>query len=91
MKEVEGITGEERLREKLSDLYGAVVNYRGRPSKSQFDRLEALRKDIAAATKKFEDLLAAELPGLNQGLAKAGSPDLAPLDRAAWEARTPAK
>jgi hypothetical protein len=88
VKEVEGITGEERLREKLTELYGSVTGYRGQPSRSQLDRMEALRKDISVAAQGFETLLARELPGLNGGLAKAGLAPVAPLDRGTWEART---
>ena len=35
------ITGEERLRENLSDLYGNVVGYEGRPTQTQIDRAGA--------------------------------------------------
>jgi len=34
-KEGGAITGEERLREFLADLYGSVVRYEGRPSQTQ--------------------------------------------------------
>ena len=36
------ITGEERLREYLTDLYGNVVGYEGRPSQTQVERADAL-------------------------------------------------
>jgi len=91
VKEVEGLTGEDRLREKLSEVYGAVTGYRGRPSRTLLDRLEALRKDIAAVTKDFDTTLQRELPPLNEGLAKAGLQALKPLERSAWEARTATK
>jgi len=32
------ITGEERLRENLTDLYGSIVGYEGRPSQTQVQR-----------------------------------------------------
>ena len=32
------ITGEERLRENLADLYGNVIFYEGRPSRAEFAR-----------------------------------------------------
>ena len=91
VKEVEGLTGEDRLREKLSEVYGAVTGYRGRPGRAQLDRLEAVRKDIAAATKEFESLLQRDLPALAEGLGKAGLPPLKPLERGTWETRTPGK
>ena len=36
------ITGEERLRENLTDLYGNVTFYEGRPSQTQIERADAL-------------------------------------------------
>ena len=69
VKEGGGITGEERLRDYVATLYGAVIGYPGRPSQAQLDRKEALKKDIAAADKEVDAFIAKELPGLNQGLA----------------------
>ena len=36
------ITGEERLRENMAELYGNVVSYEGRPSKTQTERVRGL-------------------------------------------------
>ena len=41
-KEGGAITGEERLREFLADLYGNVVGYEGCPSQTQVQRADAL-------------------------------------------------
>ena len=41
-KEGGAITGEERLREFLAELYGNVVGYEGRPSQTQVERTVAL-------------------------------------------------
>jgi photosystem II stability/assembly factor-like uncharacterized protein len=91
VKEVEGLTGEDRLREKLSEVYGAVTGYRGRPGRAQLDRLEAVRRDIASATMDFESLLKGELAPLNEALGKAGLQPLEPLERRVWEGRTASK
>jgi photosystem II stability/assembly factor-like uncharacterized protein len=91
VKDVEGLTGEDRLREKLSEIYGAVTGYRGRPSRTLLDRTEAVERDIASATGTFETVLQRELAALNEGLAKAGLPPLKPLERSAWEARSQVK
>ncbi|MDE3246964.1 MAG: hypothetical protein KGN80_12825, partial [Acidobacteriota bacterium] len=69
VKEGGGITGEERLRDFVALLYGAITSYPGKPSNAQLDRKEALKKDIAAADKEVETYIQKELPGLNQGLA----------------------
>ena len=41
------ITGEERLREFLAELYGSVVGYEGRPTDSQVQRGDALGRELA--------------------------------------------
>ena len=48
------ITGEERLRENLADLYGGVMFYEGRPSQTQIDRADALAREMADVVKEFE-------------------------------------
>ena len=49
------ITGEERLRENLADLYFGVTFYEGRPTQMQIDRADALAKELADVVKQFED------------------------------------
>ena len=84
MKEGGGITGEERLREYVALLYGAITGYPGKPSNAQLDRKEALKKDIATADKEVESYIQKELPGLNQGLASLQL-FLKPLSREDWQ------
>jgi photosystem II stability/assembly factor-like uncharacterized protein len=64
------ITGEERLREFLTDLYGSVNSYEGRPSAAQTERADALSREVADVAKDFDAWLAKELPSLNAALAK---------------------
>src|SRR3989440_8028327 len=47
-KEGGAITGEERLREYLTALYGNVIFYEGRPSQTQVERTDALARELAA-------------------------------------------
>ena len=60
-KEGTGITGEEKLREKLSELYYSVVNFPGRPTDSQLQRVKGLEDDFNKANitknKIFSDYL----------------------------------
>ena len=84
VKEGGGITGEERLREYVALLYGAITGYPGKPSNAQLDRKEALKKDIATADKEVESYIQKELPGLNQGLASLQL-SLKPLSREDWQ------
>ena len=50
------LSGEERLREKLGNLYGGINSYTGRPTKSQLDRLGVLRDQLEKAFTDFDAL-----------------------------------
>jgi photosystem II stability/assembly factor-like uncharacterized protein len=80
-KEGGAITGEERLRENLADLYGNVNNYEGRPSQTQVERTDAIARELADVVKDFDAWLAKELPGINSALSGKGLPPITPLAR----------
>jgi photosystem II stability/assembly factor-like uncharacterized protein len=67
-KEGGAITGEERLREYLANLYGDVNSYEGKPSQTQIERAAALERELADVTKSFNDWLAREMNGINAAL-----------------------
>ena len=73
------ITGEERLRENLADLYGNVVFYEGRPSATQVERADAIEHELADVVAAFDGWAAAELGGLNSAL---GTKQLEPIKAA---------
>lgn len=79
------ITGEERLRENLSDLYGNVVFYEGRPSQTQVERTEALARELTDVVKDFDAWTAKELAGINAALAKKKLAQIKPITREEWE------
>ncbi len=62
------ITGEERLRENLGDVYGEVISYEGRPTQMQIDRTDSLTRELADVVAQFDAWAAKELPGLNSAL-----------------------
>jgi photosystem II stability/assembly factor-like uncharacterized protein len=66
------ITGEERLREFLADLYGSVNGYAGRPSQAQTERADALARELADVVRDFDAWSAKELPAINAALKKKG-------------------
>jgi len=68
-KEGGAITGEERLREYLANVYGNVVGYEGRPSQTQVERADSLAKELGDVVKSFDDWSAKELPAINAALA----------------------
>jgi hypothetical protein len=79
------ITGEERLREFLTDLYGNVNFYEGRPSQTQMERSDALARELADVVKNFDAWLTKELAGINSELAKKQLKPIMPLTREEWE------
>jgi hypothetical protein len=89
------ITGEERLREHTDQLYGAILSYEGKPGDYQIARIDALRRELDDVTKEFQQLIAKDLPALNETLKAKGQPPIAPSpakvaikERAAGSGRT---
>src|SRR5213082_2141073 len=66
------ITGEERLREHTDQLYGAILSYEGKPAAYQITYIDTLRRELDDVTKQFDQLLAHDLPALNESLKTKG-------------------
>jgi hypothetical protein len=82
------LSGEEKLREHLGSLFGAVNGYAGRPTESELGRLQVLRARLDGAVAGFARLTAAgRLAPLNRSLEGAGRPSLQLLSEEAWRAR----
>ncbi|HEX4438480.1 MAG TPA: hypothetical protein VH854_00325, partial [Thermoanaerobaculia bacterium] len=77
--------GEERLREFLTDLYTGVMFYEGRPSATQVQRADSLKRELADVVAELDGWTAKELPGINQALASKNQPKIDLLQRSAWE------
>lgn len=86
-KEGGGITGEERIREQLGDLYGNVNEYEGRPTQSQIDRTDALGRELAKVIAEYEALVQRELPGVNQLLQNKKLDAIKPMTKEEWQAK----
>jgi len=71
-KEGTGITGEEKLREKLSALYGGVVGYPGRPTDSQLERVKGLEDEFNKATGTKDKIISDYLEKINLQLSESG-------------------
>ena len=78
------ITGEERLRENLCDLYGNVVSYEGRPSQTQVERAAAIAHELGDVEKSLESWAAADLPRINSDLEASGAKQVELLTRQEW-------
>jgi len=75
-KEGGAITGEERLREKLDNVYGAIVFYEGAPGPYQIATVDALQKEMDEVSTRFDRLVADELPKANAALKAKGAPEI---------------
>jgi photosystem II stability/assembly factor-like uncharacterized protein len=64
------ITGEERIRENLEIVYGALQGYEGRPAKYMVDRIDALRKELGDASKALGDVVTKDARPLDDELKK---------------------
>ncbi len=84
-KEGGAVTGEERIREKTTELYGDLVSYEGRPADYQMARIDSLQRELEDVMKQFDQLTAKELPGVNAALAGKKLPAIEPLTREEWE------
>ena len=79
------VTGEERIRELLGQLYGTVNGYEGRPAEYQAARAESLAHELEDVIGDFQKLTQKELPGVNAGLKKKKSEPISVLTEAEWQ------
>jgi photosystem II stability/assembly factor-like uncharacterized protein len=71
------ITGEERIREHTDQLYGALLSFEGKPGDYHLAYIDALRKELDDVSRDFGQLLAKELPTLNESLKSKGKQQIA--------------
>jgi hypothetical protein len=81
-----GFSNDEKLRENLSKIYGAVVSYEGRPTDSHIARLNGLQVEIKDAKKRLTDINTQHLSALNETLSKLNLPPLTTLSKEAFDA-----
>ncbi len=79
------ITGEERIREHATQLYGALVGYEGRPADYYVARIDSLTHDRQDVVKEFDTLATTSLKTLNTSLTAKKLESIQPLTREAWE------
>ena len=81
-KEGGAITGEERLRENLADLYGNVARYEGRPARTQVERTDAIARELGDVVTDFDSWLAKNLAGINAALTAKQLKPIEPIKHA---------
>jgi photosystem II stability/assembly factor-like uncharacterized protein len=84
-KEGGAITGEERLREFLADLYSNVVGYDGRPSQTQVERTDAIARELSDVMKEFDTWTSNNVAQINSSLQQKNLEQITLLTRDAWE------
>jgi photosystem II stability/assembly factor-like uncharacterized protein len=85
------ITGEERIREHLGQLYGSVNGYEGRPAEYQAAREDSLAHELEDVIGDFQKLTAKELPPINAGLKNKKLETISVLTEADWRKRREAE
>ena len=75
---------EPKLREKVSELYGTVATFAGRPSNAQLQNVELITKSFSDANTKFTEMKN-RLTAVNSLSAKAGMEDASLLTFPTWE------
>jgi hypothetical protein len=78
------ITGEERLREFLAELYGDVLSYEGRPTDSQAARGDVLGRELEDVIHEFTGLAGQQLPDLNPALQAKKLAPMAVISEEDW-------
>jgi hypothetical protein len=70
------ITGEERLRENVDEIYGAINSAEGRPTNYQMARIDALDRQLQDVEAQWGALQAGDVAAFNALLQAAGLPAL---------------
>ena len=78
------ITGEERIREHLDQLYGALDRWEGRPARYKLDRIDVLRHELGDVEKTVDAIVGKDARALDDELKQhklAPLPAISALDR----------
>jgi len=79
------VTGEERIREHLGQLYGAITGYDGKPTDYQAARTESLGHELQDVIDDFQKLTEKQLAAINAGLKKKKLEAISVLAEADWK------
>jgi hypothetical protein len=79
------ITGEERIREHMGQLYGAITAWDGKPTDYQIARIGSLGHELEDVIGDFQKLTQKDLPSINSGLKKKKMAAIPVLSEADWQ------
>jgi len=85
------ITGEERIRELLGQLYGDVDSYDGRPTDYQVARSVSLGHELEDVIVDFHKLTESSLPAINAGLTRKKLGTILVQSEADWQKKREAE
>ncbi len=85
------VTGEERIRELLGQLYGTVNEYEGRPAEYQAARADSLAHELQDVIDEFKKNNEKELPAINSALQKKKAEPITVLAEADWQKKREAE
>jgi photosystem II stability/assembly factor-like uncharacterized protein len=89
-KEGGAVTGELRIRERTTELYGDFVFYEGRPGDYQVARIDSLKHELDDVAHEFDGFVAKDLQAANQSLSQKKLEPVKPLSRQDWDKANPA-
>ncbi|HMG14462.1 MAG TPA: hypothetical protein VK590_03380, partial [Saprospiraceae bacterium] len=78
------ITGEEKMREKLTKLFGEICYFEGRPTEYQMVRMRGFSDEITTKAKEISVVNDANLVKVNKILVKNGKPPISLLTKEGW-------
>ncbi|MHB8653185.1 MAG: WD40/YVTN/BNR-like repeat-containing protein [Terriglobia bacterium] len=84
-KEGGAVTGEERIREKTTQLYGTLMDYEGRPGDYQLARIDSLKHELDDVTAEFDAFIAKALRDMNEALIRKKMEFIHTLTREDWD------
>ena len=84
-KEGGAVTGELRIREKASEVYGALLSYEGRPTDYYLSRTDSLKRELEDVTKEFDSFTAREVQQMGAPLQRKHLQPIHQLTREEWE------
>jgi len=85
------ITGEERIREHLGQLYGSVNGYEGRPADYQVSRVDSLAHELEDVIGDFQKMTQSELATVNAALKKKKAEEISVLSEGDWRKKQDAE
>ena len=69
----------------MTDVYGDVNSYDGRPTDAQIARTDALGRELDDVIKEFQKLTAEQLPSINSALGKQKLDPIQVIPETEWQ------